>query len=528
MLHITYMDFWKNVIIPHRVIIIISIIYLSLHVINLTLLPIFNDESIYLDWGWSHTHMPGQLYDALIDAKQPLMIWLLGLFQNFFGDPLFAGRFVSVLFGLIIMLGVFTLSKKIANTQVGVIAALVYSIIPIFVFYNRQALFEAAVASIGIWSCIALINIVRSPSTKNSIRLGIILGIGFFIKSSSLLFIASVIAILTFFILVQKRNVLLKPFFLALTAFICTDFLLFINPVFWETFSSNSRYAFTVSELFSFPFNAWMRNLSGFFEISFVFMTPLVFIASIVGMYLFFKQKLKNSSIFLLFFLIALALEIISGKTQSQRYLVSFLPFLIIPASYVFYILWRGAAWEKSIVIISCIVPLVVSLFLIATPESYIIQSEKLSKYADVGHIRGQTSGHGINEAVMYMNEQSKGQPSMVLFGFNIGNPESAVNLYSHKTPNLAAMHMDAQMFAGIEAYQCLTSQYPVFLVTRNDQRLGMDRYFTLEKSFPNPDKTYSVSIYTLKKNCTGKSTSLSDIYHPTMNKIFQIKAGIY
>lgn len=522
------MDFWKNVIIPYRVIIIISLSYFFLHIINLTLLPIFNDESIYIDWGWSHTHMPGHLYDALLDAKQPLMIWLFGIFQNFFADPLFAGRFVSVLFGLMTMLGIYTLAKKITNAHVAVISSLVFSIIPIFVFYNRQALFEAAVASVGIWSCVALINLIRTPSTKNSILLGIILGIGFFIKSSSLLFIVSVIAILIFYIIIQKRVVLIKPFFIALVAFFCTDFLLFVNPIFWETFSSNSRYAFTISELLAFPVSEWFRNLSGLFEIGFFFMTPLVFIASIAGMYLFTKKKLRNSIIFLVFFLIALALEIISGKTQSQRYLVSFLPFLIIPASYVFYLLWTGTAWKKSIVIISCIVPLTVSLLLIVHPESYIAQSEKVSRYADVGHIRGQTSGHGINEAMVYMNEQSKGQPAMVLFGFNIGNPESAVNLYSQRTPNLAPMHTDAQMFAGIEEYECLTSQYPVFLVTRNDQRLGMDRYFTLEKSFLNPDKTYSVSIYTLEKNCTGKSTSLSDIYHPTMNKIFQMKKGIY
>jgi 4-amino-4-deoxy-L-arabinose transferase-like glycosyltransferase len=522
------MDFWKNVIIPHRVIIIISLSYFFLHLINLTLLPIFNDESIYIDWGWSHTHMPGHLYDALLDAKQPLMIWLFGIFQNFFADPLFAGRFVSVLFGLMTMLGIYTLAKKIANAHVAVISTVIFSIIPIFVFYNRQALFEAAVACVGIWSCVALINLVRTPSTKNSILLGIILGIGFFIKSSSLLFIVSAIAILMLYIIVKKQVVLLKSFFIALVAFFCVDFLLLINPLFWETFSSNSRYAFTLSELLSFPISTWGTNLLGFFEIGFVFVTPFVFFASLAGIYLFRRKKLKNSMIFLLFFLIALVLEIISGKTQSQRYIVSFLPFLIIPAAYVFYLLWKGAVWKKSIVVISCMVPFVVSLLLIFSPESYILQSEKVSRYSDVAHVRGQTSGHGINEAMMYINEQSKGQPTMVLFGFNIGNPESAVNLYSQRTPNLASMHIDAQMFADIEKVECFTSQYPVFLVTRNDQRLGMDRYFTLEKSFLNPDKTYSVSIYTLKSNCVGNTNSLSDIYHPTMNKIFQMKAGIY
>ena len=228
------------------------------------------------------------------------------------------------------------------------------------------------------------------------------------------------------------------------------------------------------------------------------------------------------------FFLSHFFLEILSGKTQSQRYLVSFLPFLVVLAAYVFYLLWQGALWKKTLVIISLSIPLVLTLFVIFNPEEYISQSAKFSKFSDVGYIQGQTSGHGINEAMQYMKEHSKNQTAMVLFGFNIGNPESAIDVYSQKTANLAPMHIDSQMFGGIHEYECLTSQYPVYFVTRNDQRVGMDRYFILEKKFPNPDPTYSVRIYTLRKNCTGKTTSLSDIYGPTMNKIFQMKAGIY
>ena len=75
---------FKNWIISHRFILTIFVIYFFLHLLHLTLLPPFNDESIYIDWAWSYTHMSGHLYDSLLDAKQPLMFWIFAFFQNFF------------------------------------------------------------------------------------------------------------------------------------------------------------------------------------------------------------------------------------------------------------------------------------------------------------------------------------------------------------------------------------------------------------------------------------------------------------
>ncbi len=521
------MDKWENRIIQHRFFLLFAVVYVVIYLINLTLLPIFNDESIYLDWGWSHTHTPGHLYDALLDAKQPLMIWIFGIFENFFDDPLFAGRFASVLIGLTTAFGIYTLAKKLFNKQTAIVAILLYAIIPIFTFYNRQALLEAAVACCGIWSSIALLNIIRHPSTKNSIILGTILGIGFFVKSSILLFIVSASLVIGFYIWRERNVDLVKSYFISLATFVCVDFLLFINPIFWQTFSSNSRYAFTLAEIFTFPFNTWGNNLSGFFEIGFIFITPLIFLASIWGVYKMKKDTIKYGQIIFAYFISALLLEVLSAKSQSQRYIVPFLPFLVIPASYFLSSLWKGNIVNKSVVVVSFIIPLVLSLTIIFNPEYYITQVFKVSKYSEVAYIRGQTSGHGINEVMRYIKEHaSLSQPTLVVFGFNIGNPESAVDLYSQKSPNVIALHIDSKIFEGIDQYPCMTSKYPVFFVTRNDETLGLDRYFSLEKSFVNPEKTYSVNIYTLKKNCRGNTFVLSDIYQGSINKVIEIKSG--
>lgn len=521
------MEALKNKIIKNRFILFLLLIYFSLHLPNLTHLPIFNDESIYLDWAWYNTHVPGHLYDSLLDAKQPLLVWIFGIFENFFKDSLFTGRFVSVIFGAFTAFGIYNLTQKLLNRQTAFIATLLYSIIPIFVFYNRQALMEASVATIGIWSFVALLNLLQKPTTKNGIVLGVILGVGFLIKSSSLIFIVSSLLIILFYLFKEKKVKIIEPYTLSLITMVCFNFLIFINPVFWQTLSSNSRYSYTLTELFSLPIQGWINNLIGFFNIGFVFITPLVFIFSFIGMFVMRKNKIKDSSIFLAYFLLALFIEILLSKWQNQRYFLPFLPFLVIPVSYVFDILWKENILKKGIVVLSFIVPLVLSLLIIFNPSYYITELSKISNYSDTSYVYGQTSGYGINEAMQYIeNHSSKSSPTLIVFPLNIGNPESVVDLYSVTTHNLAALHIDRQFFPNLSDYKCLSSKYPVFFVTRNNQQVGMDIYFSLEKKFSNPYGNYYIGIYTLKKNCIGKTLNLLDIYGPSLNKLMQIQSS--
>jgi hypothetical protein len=517
----------KDWLLHYRSLLILFFIYFFLSLPNLTLLPPYNDESIYIDWAWSYTHMPGHLYDSLLDAKQPLMIWIFAFFQNFFSDPLYAGRFVSVLFGSLTMLGVYVVSKILFNKQTAFLAALVYAVTPIFIFYNRQALMEASIACVGIWGFYALLRLVTQPTQRNGVLLGIILGIGFFIKSSSLLFIAAASIIILFYIFRKQKKELIKPSLISILSFFGATFLLFINPLFWQTFSTNNRYTYTFAELLTFPFSSWLNHLSGVFEIGVLFITPVVFICGILGIYLIKKEKIKYHQLFFFYFIFSLALEIFSGRYQNQRYLVPFLVFLVITAAFVFYKLWKGVLWQKLLIIVAFVIPFSSSLLLTHNPDYYIMQMSKFSTYSNREHIRGQMSGYGIKEVMEYIKDHSvPAQPTMVLFALNAGNPESAIDVYSNKDPGLYALRIDARFFPGIEQYECLTSKYPMFFVTRYDQRVGMDQFFVLEKSFLNPDGKYSIGIYTLKKDCKGKSASLSDFYEAAMLKISQIRSG--
>ncbi len=510
----------------NKFILLILLFYFIFNLINLTLLPIFNDESIYIDWGWIQTHWPGKEYDSLSDAKQPLMIWLFGIFSNFFNDPLFAGRFVSVLFGGFTVAGIYLTSKKLFNKNAGLIAAVAFSITPIFVFFNRQALLESGLVCIGIWAFFYLLNFLEKPNNKNAIILGTILGIGFFIKSTSLIFIFTSLLILAAYILKYKKYDLLKSASIILASILAVDALLLINPVFWQTLSSNSRYSFTFMELAALPFSAWINNFLGFLEISFFSITPFVFIAGVIGLFLIIKYKIKNYQIFIVFFISALFLEIFLNKSQSNRYLVPFLPFLIISSSYVFSLFWKMNNLNKLFISVCLIIPLISSVFLILNPKEYIIKLSKFTKYSELIYLNGQTSGVGINEAINYIKESTGKRVGIVVFGLNAGNPESAVNAYSFKTNNLLTFRMDSKLYPGIENYKCMTSKYPLFFVTRNGEQLGMEKFFYLDKSIP-ASETYSIKIYRLKEKCSGKSIAFDSLYKDAIAEVLLIRSKV-
>ena len=519
------MDLLKDKIIHHRFILLLLLLYFFLHLLNLTTLPIFNDEAIYLDWGWAQTHVQGHLYDSLADAKQPFLMWVFSFFVSIFTDPLFAGRFVSVLIGGVTLVGIYTLAKKLLTKNAALLAAGLYTIIPIIVFYNRQALMESAIACIGIWSCNALLNLLRKPTTKNGILLGCILGIGFFIKSSALLFIMGSAIVVVVFLYKHKSMELIRAYGISILSAISVNILLLINPLFWQTLSTNSRYTVTAGEFFSFPFVLWIHNILGFFEIGFFFITPFIFICSLFGIGLLLRAKNEQKNIFIVYFLIAFILELFSTKSQSQRYLLPFIPFLVIPASLILSKLWRGNLLQKLVVFVSFMVPCVLSFVLICNPEQYIMQFSKVSHYSDTGYIQGQTAGYGITEAMRYIKQHSApNQPSLVFFALNVGNPENAVSIYSQKDPRLVPLHIDAKLFSHLDQYNCLTSHYPSFIVTRNEQQMGLNHYLSFEKSFPNPDPNYSVKIYRFNKNCTGETYVISDVYEDLIKNALEMK----
>ena len=80
-------------------------LYFSTRLVNLTIIPIFTDEAIYLRWGQIALADPRWRFISLLDGKQPLLIWLFLPALKLIADPLVAGRMVSIFAGCMGMIG---------------------------------------------------------------------------------------------------------------------------------------------------------------------------------------------------------------------------------------------------------------------------------------------------------------------------------------------------------------------------------------------------------------------------------------
>ena len=120
------------------------LLYLLLRLINLTLLPVFADEAIYIYWSQlTLSDWQQFLFYPLNDGKTPLFIWLMMPAIKLFANPLFAGRFVNVLFGL----GQLYFTAKIVTLftprkRYQLLAAVAVIFCPGLILNNRLALMD--------------------------------------------------------------------------------------------------------------------------------------------------------------------------------------------------------------------------------------------------------------------------------------------------------------------------------------------------------------------------------------------------
>src|SRR3989344_1173937 len=114
-------------------------LYLATRLINLTILPIFTDEAIYLRWGQIGLRDASHRFLSLEDGKQPLFIWLMYPMLKVFADPLVAGRMVSVVAGSTSLIGIMVLARLVLGKKAVIPAGLIYVVSPFFLFYDRLA-----------------------------------------------------------------------------------------------------------------------------------------------------------------------------------------------------------------------------------------------------------------------------------------------------------------------------------------------------------------------------------------------------
>jgi len=477
-------------LIRNHPLLVLSVIYFIFRIINLTKLPIFNDEAIYLDWGWKSLNTKAGLFYSLYDAKPPFLIWIFGIFEGITGNPLFAGRFVSVLAGLLTLIGIYKTAKHLGYEKLALLSSLFYVVIPLFAFFDRQALMESTITAAGIWSFYFFLQILETKKTKYSVFLGLVLGIGIFIKLQALVFLVTIILIL-----IYKKQ--FKPVIISVITVLLVLSPLLLQNAFWASFNSNNRFMLSIPEALAFPFALWIRNFLTTIDVSFFQLTPFIFLSASYGIYLSLKGK---KWVLPVFFLMNIIFIIFLGKALNTRYITAFLAPATIFTSQA--ILSFKKKFIGLIGIIAALPAIIMTTFLIFSPLIYFNVLDKVTTFSQKSeYVTDWTSGYGIPEVVSYLQSQTKNTPIIVGVRVDAGNPESAMFTYFNGSDNVTPEYIDPKVLGpNILNYKCIESQTPIFFVARDGILNGLDKFFVEQKRFYKPEGSHFISIDTLKK----------------------------
>lgn len=469
-----------------------SLVYFFTRIINLPLLPVFNDEAIYIDWGQKML-ATGNFFLSLADGKQPLLMWIFGLMANIFPDPLFGARLVSVIFGFLSLLAIYKISKQYFSHSVAVISVVLYITSPLFLFFDRQALMESALTALSLWSLYYLHQLLTTAKIKYTVYLGLLWGIGMSLKSSFSVFVITSLVIL--FLAVEKSlSDKVKWFFLISPIMLIIIIPLLLQPEFSQIITLNSRFAYTLDELLTFPLAAWQKNIQSIIDITFwqtLFILGILIPIAIIK--LFAKTK-----ILVLWYLLGLLIYLFSTKSASTRYLISFLPLGLI---FVSYLLTRlPKKFSLPLLATSLVWFVYLDFQLLFQPLSYFRFLAKVTPFSQAETYTGTfTSGFGVKPAIDYVLNQTRGSHAIVGTRLDAGNPENSVFFYLSKHPQIKVTYLDSKLLSQPQDMDYIQSDIPIYFITRNNQLAGLDKYLIKQKEFFKPDRISSVVVYQIR-----------------------------
>lgn len=420
---------------------LLIILYFFSRFYNILSLPIFTDEAIYIRWAQIAKNDASWRFISLTDGKQPLFVWIAMIFMKFISDPLLSGRLVSVLSGMLSMLGIFFLGKEVSKSnRVGILSAFLYLIYPFALVYDRMALYDSLLALFSIWSLYFEILLVKSPRLDIALILSMIIGAGLLTKSSAAFFL--ILLPFSLFLFSLKREGLKQRFarflILSFVVVILSYFyssVLRLSPFFHIISEKNALFVYPFSEWITHPFRFFIGNLMGLFNWVFTYFTfPLVLLCAVP----FFVNLRKNLGINLLllsWFIVPITALALFGKVLYPRFILFMtMPLLILAALAFDFIIEK----IKSKIIVFALIFLFI--FPVLKADYFIVSDFARAPIprADLEqYINNWPAGGGIRESVVFFREEARKGPIFIGTEGTFGLLPYAYEIYLGSNQNI-------------------------------------------------------------------------------------------
>ena len=416
------------------------VLFIAFRVFDLTRIPVFVDEAIYIRWSQIMRNEPSLRFLPLSDGKQPLFMWATMPSLKLFSDPLIAGRLVSVFAGLVSLTGLaFLVAVTSGNLLLAATASLVYSVLPFAVFFDRLALADSLLAAFGIWSLALGALLTKKARLDLALLLGFAIGFGLLTKSPAIFFYAWQLIIFLF--LFDFRGPHLRPRLIKLFASWFVVFLLSqaiynilrLGPNFHLIGSRNQDYVFSLKEVLSHPFNPLIGNLkTTAFWLWFLF-TPPLFLVSFLA---FFGKFKKLALLFFLISISALFAQAALAKVYTSRYILFAALPLIVPVGLGLWAAGERLRKHWLALFIFLLWPVILSVVVITMPEKANLPFDVRS-----GYLEEWTAGWGQKEVAAYLIDRAKAGEKIVVGtdGFFGTLPDGLV-IYTQGQPGITVI----------------------------------------------------------------------------------------
>ena len=441
---------------------LIIFLYFLTRLYRLTILPVFADEAIYVRWAQVMRAEPTLRFISLQDGKQPLFMWLVIPALKIFADPLFAGRFISVLSGLAVMLGLGALTFVIfRKVKTALLAMFLYLVVPWGLFFDRMALVDGLLSALAVWSLVFAIILGETRRLDSALILGMILGGGLLTKSPGMFFVlmAPMVAIVRVELFPRSdhplnnkvQNGLRALLLLAVSLIFAFGIynILRLGPNFHMIKIRNKDYVWPISEILKHPLDPLIPHIKDVVHYYYSYLTLPIFTLGILGALGILKKKKKRlmGIVLLTWWLAPLLVEAAIAKTFTGRYILFSLPVFLLFVAY-------GIENLKSQVLNFSVSPQTLRLLevfllgLILVPPLVFdwrlwTDPAKASLPRDdyAGYLEDWTAGWGIKETVDYVKEISRAGNKVVVGteGF-FGTLPDGLQIYLEKEPGVTVL----------------------------------------------------------------------------------------
>ncbi len=165
---------------------------LWLRLANLYGMPVFIDESNHLAWAQAFAQQRPD-YPFLMDGKFLLGV-LLAQFQVVHGSPLWQARAGLGIISTLSCAASIALGRRLGSRQAGLLAGLLYALLPFAVFHERQVLADPLMAHFGAVWLVFIPKLARKKWARYALLLATVLAGAILAKLTAVVYIVPLIA----------------------------------------------------------------------------------------------------------------------------------------------------------------------------------------------------------------------------------------------------------------------------------------------------------------------------------------------